>query len=136
MYVFVLEGLSYSVLELTGQFDPFLWQYIRTHANHGRGHTSYLSKTICEELIAMMSKQGIGLIKAETTMSRYLSVSVNSTPNITHTDHLTTCLRYVHRMDHQPVDRFVTFINVSSHAGQHVSENFITFSPAPPSPLT
>ena len=98
--------------------DPFLWQHIRTHVNHGRGHTSYLSKTICEELIAMVSKQVIGLIKDETTMSQYFSVSLDSTPDITHTDHLTPCLRYVHRMGHQPVERFVTFINTSSHTGQ------------------
>ena len=40
----------------------------------------------------------------------YFSVSVDSTPDITHSDQLTIIIRYVHMMDHQPVERFLTFI--------------------------
>lgn len=121
------NGNYLGILELIGQFDPFLSQHIRTHANHGRGHTSYLSKTICEELIAMMGKRVIGLIKDEIAMSRYFSVSVDSTPDITHTDQLTIILRYVHMMDHQPVERFLTFINISSHTGQSLADTLLQY---------
>ena len=40
----------------------------------------------------------------------YFSVSVESTPDITHSDQLTITLRYVHMMDHQPLECFLTFI--------------------------
>ena len=69
----------------------------------------------------MVGKHIIGLIKDEITMSQYFSVSVDSTPDITHTDHLTTCLRYVYMMNHQPVERFLTFINISSHTEQNLA---------------
>ena len=75
----------------------------------------------------MVGKQVIGLIKDETTISRYFSVSVDSTPDITHTDHLTTCLHYVHMMDHQPVECFLTFINISSHTGQSLADTLLQY---------
>ena len=30
---------NYGILEIIEQFDPFLSQHIKTHANQGRGHT-------------------------------------------------------------------------------------------------
>jgi len=115
------NGNYLGILELIGQFDPFLSQHIRTHAIRGRGHTSYLSSTICDELVAIMGKWVIGIIKDEIAMSRYFQVSGDSTPNITNTDHLTIILRYVHMVDHQPVERFLTFINISSHTGKNLA---------------
>lgn len=37
-----------GVLELITKFNPFLAQHINEHANRGKGHTLYLSKTICD----------------------------------------------------------------------------------------
>ncbi|XP_065676750.1 zinc finger MYM-type protein 5-like [Hydra vulgaris] len=67
------NGNYLGILELIGQFDPFLSQHICTHGNCRRRHTSYLSKTICGELIAMMGKQVMGFIKDEIPKSRYFS---------------------------------------------------------------
>jgi len=121
------NGNYLGILELIGQFDPFLSQHIHYHANRGRGHTSYLSKAICEELIAMMGKQVLGRIKDEISKSRYFSVSVDSTPDIAHTDQLTIILRYVNMTDHKPVERFLTFISISSHTGQNLADTLLQY---------
>ena len=121
------NGNYLGILELIGQFDPFLSQHICSYANKGRGHTSYLSKTICEELIAMMGKKVLDFIKNEIAMSRYFSVSVDSTPDITHTDQLTIIIRYVNMLDHQPVERFLTFINIFSHTGQSLANTLLQY---------
>jgi len=73
------NGNYLSILELIGQFDPFLSQHIHADANRGCG-------TIYEELVAVMGKRVIGIIKDEIAMSRYFSVLVDSTPGKTHTD--------------------------------------------------
>ncbi|XP_068229366.1 uncharacterized protein [Palaemon carinicauda] len=109
------NGNYLGILELISQFDPFLSQHIRQHANHGRGHSSYLSKTICEELVTLMRHKVHDVIKQEILKSRYFSISVDSTPDITHPDQLTIIIRHVN----MTVERFLTFIPISSHTGQN-----------------
>ena len=51
------NGNYLGILELLAKFDPFLAQHIQKYAGGGKGSTSYLSKTICEELIEMMAQK-------------------------------------------------------------------------------
>ena len=51
------NGNYLGILELLPKFDPFLAQHINHNANKGQGHTSYLSKTICEEFIHLMGNR-------------------------------------------------------------------------------
>jgi hypothetical protein len=51
------NGNYLGILELLAKFDPFLAQHINQNANKGRGHTSYLSKTIWEEFIQLMGNR-------------------------------------------------------------------------------
>ncbi len=82
-----------GTLELIALCDPFLAQHINRNANKGRGHTSYLSKTICEH------------ISKEVKTAKCFSVSVDSTLfDISHVDQLTCVLRYV--LPSGPVERF------------------------------
>ena len=50
-----------------------------------------------------MGKHVIDHIKDEIAKSRYFSVSVDSTPDISHTDQLTIIIRYVNMLDHESV---------------------------------
>ncbi|KAL4153153.1 hypothetical protein QTP88_000986 [Uroleucon formosanum] len=51
------NGNYLEILELLSKFDPFLAQHIAVHGNQGKGHTSYLSKTICNEFIALIANK-------------------------------------------------------------------------------
>ena len=80
------NGNYLGILELLAKFDPFLAQHISHNANKGRGHTSYLSKTICEEFIELMGNRVFDHIVVELKSTNYFSVSVDSTPDISHVD--------------------------------------------------
>ena len=43
-----------GILELLNEYDTFLAEHISKHSNKGRGRASYLSSTICEEMIELM----------------------------------------------------------------------------------
>ena len=98
------------------KFDPFLAQHTKLHANKGRGHTSYLSKTVCEELIDFMGNRVLEHIISEVKSAKYFSVSVDSTPDISHVDQLSCILWYV--LPSGPVEWFVTFLDMQNHSGR------------------
>ena len=43
-----------GLLEIWKSLTHFMVEHIKAHANQEKGHTSYLSKTICEELISLI----------------------------------------------------------------------------------
>lgn len=51
------NGNYMMLLELLSKFDPFLAQHISKYGNFGSGTTSYLSSTICDEIIVLMTKK-------------------------------------------------------------------------------
>ena len=65
------NGNYLGLLELIAQYDSFLAQHISKHANHGRGHTNYLSSTIMEEIIGVIGKQVLGEIITRVKHSKY-----------------------------------------------------------------
>ena len=119
------NGNYLGILELLAKFDPFLAQHINHNANKGRGHTSYLSKTICEEFILLMGKRLFDHIIAEVKSAKYFSVSVDSTPDISHIDQLTCIVRYV--LPSGPVERFLTFLDMQGHSGQELADRLLQF---------
>ena len=63
--------------------------HVSNHANRGKGHVSYLSSTICEELLQLMVQKVPDNILKEAKETKYFSVSVDSTPDESHLDQLT-----------------------------------------------
>lgn len=51
------NGNYMLLLVLVAEFDPFLKNHIEKHGNPGSGKISYLSSTVCKELIQLMSEQ-------------------------------------------------------------------------------
>lgn len=56
IFYLIISGNYLMSLELIAEFDPFLSKHIADHGNIGRGKINYLSSTICEEFIALMTK--------------------------------------------------------------------------------
>jgi hypothetical protein len=119
------NGNYLGILELLAKFDRFLAQHINQNANKGQSHTSYLSKTICEELIQLMWNRVLNTIISEVKSAKYFSVSVDSTPDISHIDQLTCILQYV--LPSGPVERFLTFLDMDGHSGQELAESLLKF---------
>ena len=64
-----------------------------------------LAKTVKEPILADVKKAG------------YFSLSVDSIPDISHTDQLTFIMRYVSPEDGLPSERILTFLELKDHSG-------------------
>ncbi|XP_045464849.1 uncharacterized protein LOC123674057 [Harmonia axyridis] len=111
------NGNYMMLLEFLAEFDPFLADHIEKHGNQGRGNVSYLSSSICEEIIQIMATEVLKSIDQEVTEAKYYSISVDSTPDITHTDQLAFITRY-NKEDGKPVERFLGFIPNPGHKAE------------------
>ena len=70
-------------------------EHIKAHANKGKGHTLYLSKTIYKEFISLIGSSVLDSIVCELKNSKYYTISLDSTPDISNVDQLSLILRDV-----------------------------------------
>jgi len=110
----VHNGNYLMSLELIAKFDSFLADHIVRFGNKGSGSTSYLSHVICEEFILLMMKKLKYNIVKELKVSKYFSISIDSTPDISHVDKLSFMMRYVLETG-LPVERFLCFVSNPGH---------------------
>lgn len=113
----VNNGNYMGLLELVSQFDPFLKEHITRFGNAGRGNPSYLSSTICEEFVNLMGDKVLSEIINQIKLAKYFSISVDSTPDISHIDQLTVIMRYV-SPEGAIEERFLEFLPIISHTGE------------------
>ena len=85
---------------------------------------SYLSSTICQEFVLLMAEEVKQVIINEIASAKYYSFSIDSTPNISHTDQLTFTARYVHE-DGMPTEHFLKFEGIHSHTGLNLFNTII-----------
>ena len=78
-----------GLFELLAKFDLFMAEHIKAHADKGKGHTSYLSKTICEEFINLIGSSVHDSVICELKNSKYYTIFLDSTPDISNVDQLT-----------------------------------------------
>ena len=97
----------------------FLADHIRRFGKFGKGVPSYLSSTICNEFVQLMAKEVTTKIANEVKKPKYYSITVDSTPDVTHVDQLTFIIRNVQN-DGTVVERFLKFIDSN---GQHDAES-------------
>jgi hypothetical protein len=114
-----------GALELIVKFDPFLQEHLKKYGNGnpGKGNTSYLSSTICDELIAIMGKKVIEEIVLELKISKYYSITCDSTPDITHCDQLSFVVLYI--KNSEPIERFLR--KIDSHRSEILTEVVLNF---------
>lgn len=72
-----------------------------------------------------MATKVLSTIVAEIVASRYFSVSVDSTPDMSNIDQLTIIVRCVSMTTYEPVERFLTFIEISSHTGENLANTLL-----------
>lgn len=111
-------------LELIAEFDPFLSKHIAQYGSKGKGCTNYLSSTICDEFIELMANKILTQIKDEIKLSKYYSIIVDSTPDISHIDQLTFVIRYI-QAGGTPVERFLKFIENVGHKSRDIADAII-----------
>ncbi|XP_065645349.1 uncharacterized protein LOC136075840 [Hydra vulgaris] len=121
------NGNYLGILELLSEYDTFLTAHIKMHANKGRGCTSSLSTTICEEIIDLMGSQVLKYIFCSIKKSKYFLVYVNSTPDQAHIDQLTIIVRYMDMEKLIPNERLLTFSPNTGHTGREMTEALLKY---------
>lgn len=119
------NGNYLGCLELISEFDPFLADHIQNCGNRGKGSVSYLSANICNEFINLMGQRVLKTIVNELKSAKYYSISVDSTPDLSHVDQLTFIVRYV--KDGQPIERFLQFLPMDGHDAQYIADTILNF---------
>ena len=116
---------SVSYIELIAQFDPFLDNHLQEYGNAGRGVPSYLSSTIVEELIQLMAEKVRSTILSEIAQAKYLSLSVDSTSDVSHVEQLTVIVIYL--LQGATVECFLTFLQMKSHKAEALTNNLLQY---------
>lgn len=121
------NGNYLGILELISRYDPFLATHIGQYGNSGSGKSSYLSKTICDELIHLMALKIRESILQDIKTAGYFSISVDSTPDLSHIDQLAVIIRYVSPDNGLPIERFLTYLDIKSHTGENLAKVVLTY---------
>lgn len=119
------NGNFLMCLELISEFDPFISNHIAMYGNPGSGKTSYLSSSICDEFISLLASKVAKTIMDEVRASKYFSIIVDSTPDISHVDELALIIRYVTK-DGYPVERFIKFLPHIGHTSEDMEKAVIS----------
>ena len=119
------NGNYLGILELLAKFDDLLKDHLENYAQKGKGNTSYLSHQICDEFVKLLADAVLSKIVKELKEAKYFSISLDSTPDLSHFDQLTFILRYVLPLG--PVERFVKFLDMEGHAASQMFDSMMKF---------
>ncbi|GCB85110.1 hypothetical protein scyTo_0025716, partial [Scyliorhinus torazame] len=89
------NGNFMAAIELIAEFDPFLHEHLEKCKNE-KVNATYLSKSMYEELIEIMEKhvQDEIVNQINNLDTKYYSIIVDSTPDLTYVDQLVIVVRY------------------------------------------
>ncbi|XP_067136484.1 zinc finger MYM-type protein 1-like [Centruroides vittatus] len=118
------NGNYIGALEYLSEFDPFLREHEK-YANCGTGTIKYLSSTICDEFISIISKDLQLTIVNEIKEAKFYYLIIDSTPDISHVDQLTVIIRYV--LPSGIKKRFLGFLPIFSHTGEKLEKVILEF---------
>ncbi|GCB85604.1 hypothetical protein scyTo_0026202, partial [Scyliorhinus torazame] len=102
------NGIFMGAIELIAEFDPFLHEHLEKCKNE-KVNAAYLSKPVYEELIEIMGKhvQDEIVNQINNLDTKYYSIIVDSTPDLTHVDQLVIVVQYCYNGN--PVRGFYHF---------------------------
>lgn len=112
------NGNYLGLLELIANFDPFLKTHIELYGNKGKGNPSYMSKTICNEVINIMKNDLVNFIVEEVKQVKYFSIIMDSTPDLAKIDQMAIVFRYC--ISSKVYERLFHLTPVTSHKGEFI----------------
>ncbi|XP_076825141.1 uncharacterized protein LOC143470753 [Clavelina lepadiformis] len=89
--------------------------------------TTYLSPTIQNELILLLSKQVKNIVLEEVREAKYFAIMCDSTPDVSHTDQMTLIVRYVTIKNSiaQLKELFLNFFPLSGKTAAEISQSIL-----------
>jgi hypothetical protein len=118
------KGNYLTCIEYLSEYDEFLKLHLQKYGNQGRGNVNYLSHSICDEFVSLISNQVRAEIIQEIKSANYYSIIVDSTPDISHVDQLTFVIRYVSSSG-AINERFLEFIPIDKHTSSYLEQEVL-----------
>lgn len=107
-----------GIIEFLSNYDDFLLAHLIKYGQCGTGHVNYLSCTIYDELIEIISHKLLNTIIENIRKSRYYSLSVDSTTDVGHVDQLCLVMRCME--NHRPIERFLMYFPKTGHTAKNM----------------
>lgn len=120
------NGNYLGILELLAEYDPLLNSHITKYANKGKGNVSFMSSTITDEFIQLIAREVRAAVVQQIHLSKYFSLIVDSTPDVSHIDELTIIIRYLDEAG-VAVERFLAFLENFGHKGKEMETSVTDF---------
>ncbi len=114
------NGNFLKEVELIAEFDPVLKEHIR-RIDSGAQHVTYLGKTIQNELIGSISDKILEKTVAEIKESKYYSIILDCTPDISHTEQMSVIVRTVSLRTPEIKEYFLGFLIAPESPGLGLS---------------
>ncbi|KAI2646976.1 Zinc finger MYM-type protein 1 [Labeo rohita] len=116
------NGNFLKEVKLMAKFDPVMKQHVSRVESGAGSHVHYLGKTIENELIDSISSKIIEHIVTEIKISKYFSIILDCTPDLSHKEQLSVIVRIVSQEDIPQVkEHFLGFLVAEQSTGEHLS---------------
>ena len=116
------NGNFLKEVELMAKFDPVMKQHVGRVESGAGSHTHYLGKRIQNELIDCISSKILETIVEEVKTSKYFSIILDCTPDLSHKEQLSVILRIVSLGDTPQVkEHFMGFLVAEESTGESLS---------------
>ncbi|XP_042212755.1 uncharacterized protein LOC121859856 [Homarus americanus] len=118
------NGNFLQEVELLAKFDPFMKNHLsRVESNAGNhSHTHYLGQMIQNELINIISVKITERIVDDIKASKYFSIILDCTPDLSHKEQLSLIIRIVALEDKSTIkEHFLGFLEVEKSSGLNLS---------------
>ena len=123
------NGNVLGLIELLSKEESFL----AYHVNRGKceGTPTYLSPQIQNEFICLLSKEIQQTIIAEIKKSKYFTLVVDTTPDISHIEQMKVVFRYVNFLTEpskiEIIERFFSFLPLTFTTGEAIASEITKF---------
>uniref|UniRef100_A0A8C8A234 TTF-type domain-containing protein n=1 Tax=Oryzias sinensis TaxID=183150 RepID=A0A8C8A234_9TELE len=115
------NGNFLKEVELLARFDPVLQDHVR-RITDGDNHTTYLGKNIQNQLIDVISQKICSAIVSEIRESKYFSIILDCTPDVSHQEQMSVIVRIVSLKSHPEIkEHFLGFLPVLDTTGLGLS---------------
>ncbi|XP_044766148.1 uncharacterized protein LOC123322270 [Coccinella septempunctata] len=118
------RGNFLNLINLLAKYDPTL----KCHLDHlKKGQTSYLSKTIQNEMIDLMAIKVRNNIINEIKEANYFTIMFDCTPDVSHTEQMSQVIRYLKRTEsgYEIKESFIDFLEVDGKTGEYISQRIL-----------
>ena len=115
------QGNFSETVKLLAKYSPILSRHLSDIRISKKMTTTYLSPTIQNELVLLLSNKVKNIILQDVREAKYFAIMCDSTPDISHTDQMTLIVRCV-TIKNSIVQVKESFLNFFSLSGKTAAE--------------